>query len=146
MSRRRYDLVTDVKLPPVEFTTTVRALIEVRSQGLCEACGVGGSLQVHHRLYKSRLGRGNAANGLHLCGLGGASGCHGRAHSGHLGETTGWAIRTGGDPLLVPYFRTHTRSWFRLDDDGGSVPMKAVDAVEYMVLIGAVRSGAGWAY
>lgn len=86
---------------PRKFTPAIRALIDVRSEGMCEACGRARATQVHHRLYLSRGGRGNAANGLAVCGLGGADGCHIEAHT-LKGELRGWSIRSGGDPLVEP--------------------------------------------
>lgn len=129
-----------------EFTPAVRNLIAERSQGVCEACGVLPAQQIHHRLYKSRLGVGNPANGLHVCGVGGTDGCHAVAHAGHIGESLGWAIRSGHDPLLVPVFRKSDRTWRRFDDAGGSEVIPPLDAVEYLELIGAMRSGFGYAY
>ena len=87
--------------PPKEFTAKARAIIRKRSGGICEACGKVPAAQVHHRLYKSRGGRGNVANGLHVCGFGNAGGCHGIAHTAK-GEQQGWSIRSGGDPVSMP--------------------------------------------
>jgi hypothetical protein len=79
---------------PKEFTPKVKALIGERSGGVCEGCGIQEAAQVHHRLYKSRGGRGNPANGLDLCGLGNASGCHGVAHTA-IGGVRGWSVSSG---------------------------------------------------
>ena len=116
-----------------EFTPAVRALIEARSGGLCEACGRARATQVHHRLYKSRGGRGDVANGLHVCGLGGADGCHLIAHTA-AGEARGWSVRSGYDPAIVPVLFPDG-SWWRLLEDGTKEYVRGADAFQYMGLI-----------
>ena len=81
---------------PKEFTAKAKKVIRERSGGVCEGCAKVRASHIHHRLYKSRLGRGNVANGLHLC-----VSCHGAAHT-LFGEQQGWSIRSGGDPVSVP--------------------------------------------
>ena len=97
---------------PKEFTAKAKQLIRERSGSMCEGCAKVRASHFHHRLYKSRLGRGNVANGLHLC-----VGCHGLAHT-LFGEQQGWSIRSGFDPLKVPVSHgVHGLVTFA--DDGG---------------------------
>lgn len=117
--------------------------LKLRSGGTCEGCGEKPAEQAHHRQFKSRGGKGTLSNSLHLCGSGNHTACHGRAHSGYLGETVGWAIRSGYSPLDVPYFRLFDSTWWRLDDEGGKVQLNPHDAIEYLVLIGAIKQGMG---
>lgn len=84
-----------------EFSPSVRRLVLARCAGCCEACGRNARLELHHRVYRSRGGAGDAGNALALCGFGNAGGCHGIAHSGH-GERLGLSVRSGGDPAEVP--------------------------------------------
>ena len=97
---------------PKEFTAKAKQLIRERSGSMCEGCAKVRASHFHHRLYKSRLGRGNVANGLHLC-----VGCHGLAHT-LLGEQQGWSIRSGFYPLKVPVSHA-THGLVTFDDDGG---------------------------
>lgn len=73
-----------------------------RSGEICEGCGLKPATERHHRLYRSRGGKHTIENLLHLCGWGNHTGCHGVAHSGAQGVRLGWAVNTGGNPLLVP--------------------------------------------
>jgi len=100
-----------VKIPK-EFTAKAKQLIRERSGSICEGCAKVRASHFHHRLYKSRLGRGNVANGLHLC-----VGCHGLAHT-LFGEQQGWSIRSYGDPLKVPVSHA-VHGLVTFDDDGG---------------------------
>jgi len=133
-----------LNLWPREFSPAARRLIVARSGGVCEGCGVAPASQIHHRLFKSRLGFGNPANGLHVCvgAVGGnIDGCHGTAHAGYIGESLGWSIRSGFDPLLVPTFRRVDATWWRFDDAGDKEQINPLTAIEYLVLIGAIREG-----
>lgn len=82
-----------------DFSPAVRRIVLARSEGRCEWCRVPGRLELHHRLYRSRGGTGEAGNAVALCGFGNASGCHGRAHSAE-GERLGFSAV--GDPFSVP--------------------------------------------
>ena len=97
---------------PKEFTAKAKKVIRERSGGMCEGCAKVRASHFHHRRYKSRLGRGNVANGLHLC-----VGCHGLAHT-LFGEQQGWSIRSGFDPLKVPVSHA-VHGLVTFDDDGG---------------------------
>lgn len=118
---------------PKDFPQTVRDQAAERSKLLCEGCGGHGPLELHHRLYKSRGGRGTIENALALCGWGNHTGCHGVAHTAE-GERRGWSIRSGFDPLDVPVL--FPDGWHRLEGFT-RVPVREADAIEYMVLIGA---------
>jgi len=135
--------MTALNLWPREFSPAARRLIVARSGGVCEGCGVAPAAQIHHRLFKSRSGFGNPANGLHVCGFGNNQndGCHGTAHAGYVGESLGWSIRSGFDPLLVPTFRRVDATWCRFDDAGNKEQINPLIATEYLVLIGAIRQG-----
>lgn len=50
---------------------------------------------MHHRKFRSRGGKDEVVNILHLCGWGNHTGCHGVAHSGERGEQLGWALPSG---------------------------------------------------
>ncbi|SFN66740.1 HNH endonuclease [Mycetocola miduiensis] len=119
---------------------TIKAL-KKRSRGLCEGCGLEPATEAHHAQYKSRGGPDTLGNALHLCGWGNHTGCHGIAHSGARGESLGWAIRSGHNPLLVPKFRRFDSKWWRYDDEGGAVQVSATDAIEYLTMIGAMKQG-----
>lgn len=123
------------------FSPATRRALKKRSKGLCEGCGLNEATEAHHCQFRSRGGPDTLGNALHLCGRGNTSGCHGIAHAGYRGESMGWAIRSKHDPLLVPKFRTFDRTWWRFDDDGGKESMNPIDAVEYLVLINAIRQG-----
>ena len=97
---------------PKEFTAKAKKVIRERSGGMCEGCAKVRASHIHHRLYKSRLGRGNVANGLHLCIK-----CHGLAHT-LFGEQQGWSIRSRFDPLKVPVSHA-VHGLVMFDDDGG---------------------------
>jgi len=111
-----------------EFTAKAKKTIRERSGGVCEACGKVPAAQVHHRLYKSRGGRGNVANGLAVCGMGNSAGCHGAAHS-LFGEQQGWSIRSGFDPLKVPV--SHAAYGLILFDDLGGFEATNAYGVAY---------------
>jgi len=84
-----------------EFSPAVRRLVLARCAGACERCGKRVRLELHHRLYRSRGGSGDAGNAIALCGFGNADGCHGVAHSGR-GEIEGFSVASSGDPFAVP--------------------------------------------
>lgn len=115
--------------------------VKKRSGGVCEGCGQAKATDVHHRLYRSRGGLDAAENLLHLCGGpsglpgGNHSGCHGVAHTAE-GEARGWSVRSGHDPSEVPVWTP--AGWVRLSDTAALERVHSADAVEYMVLIGAI--------
>lgn len=101
-----------------DFSPAVRRLVLARCAGACEWCGMVGRLELHHRLYRSRGGTGDAGNAVALCGLGNAGGCHGRAHS-RAGEVAGFSVGSGLSPFAVPV-RLY-RFGLALLDEGGRV-------------------------
>lgn len=78
----------------------VSELIEKRSGGVCEGCGHRPAVEKHHRKYKSRGGKDEVVNLLHLCGWGNHTGCHGVAHSTR-GHELGWSVNSWADPADV---------------------------------------------
>jgi hypothetical protein len=125
------------------FSPAVLRALKIRSGGICEGCGEHAATEAHHIQYRSRGGSETLENALHLCGWGNHTGCHGVAHSGRAGEAKGWSVRTGFKPGVVPVLLF--TGWARLSSEPGVPPLKMItsDAVEYMTLIGAIRTG--WA-
>jgi hypothetical protein len=123
-----------------DFTAAVLRDIKKRSQGLCEGCGLNPATEAHHRQYKSRGGKGTLSNALHLCGWGNHTGCHGIAHT-PIGEQMGWSVRSGHDPAIVPVFRKFDGTWWRNHEGAEPEQLNPIDAVEYMQLIGAIKTG-----
>ena len=117
------------------FPRRVRDLAAHRSGLMCEGCGGGGPLELHHRKYRSRLGADTVENCLALCGRGNVSGCHGAAHAGRAAEVSGWSIRTGGDPLMIPV-RDGDGFWWLLRADGSKTCIPGPLADEYRLLAG----------
>jgi hypothetical protein len=89
---------------------------KVRSFGLCEICGVRQATELHHRQYRSRGGRHEVANLLHVCGWGNHTGCHGKGHNPGAHEN-GWAVASGLNPEEVRVM--YRGQWMRLTGDGG---------------------------
>ncbi|AYD87395.1 HNH endonuclease [Microbacterium phage ValentiniPuff] len=103
-------------LIPVEFTPAVMAMLHDRAGGHCEGCGRAGiRLEAHHRLFRSRGGRGQVENGLMLCGWGNHTGCHGVAHSAN--QPIGWALRSWQHAIEEPYQDKAGQLWM-LHPDG----------------------------
>jgi len=76
-----------------EFHPAVRAAIESRSRGRCEAdtpvCTISGSV-IHHILRRSQGGMGVVTNGLHLCDP-----CHRYIHENPSESyANGWMARS----------------------------------------------------
>lgn len=122
------------------FSPAVIREMKKRSRGICEGCGVEQATEAHHRQYRSRGGSDLLSNALHLCGSGNHSGCHGIAHT-IIGEQLGWSIRSGFDPAIVPVFHKFDGTWSRQPDDAPVERLNPIDAVEYMTLIGAIKTG-----
>lgn len=124
-----------------DFSPAVLRELKRRSKGLCEGCGLNEATEAHHRQYKSRGGSGLLSNALHLCGFGNAGGCHAAAH-GLIGEQRGWSVRSRFDPAIVPVFRFFDGTWWRNHEGKEPEKLNPIDAVEYMMLINAIKSGA----
>lgn len=99
-----------------------------RAHGICEGCGINPAEQMHHRKYRSRGGKHEATNLLHLC-----TGCHGTAHSGRLGAARGWAVHSWHNPAEVPVWRFE--SWWLLTA-GDPLPLTPDEAAELRALHG----------
>ena len=77
-----------------DFHPSVRAEIERRSGGQCEArtphC-TGTAVHIHHRRRRGRDGAEDTENGLHVC-----SPCHTYIHQvGREAYLKGWLVRSG---------------------------------------------------
>lgn len=100
----------------------VRAIVEARSGGVCEGCRAAPASEMHHRKFRSRGGRDEVVNILHLCGWGNHSGCHGVAHSGARGADLGWALPSGSNPERQPanaaFYDLTGHAWWLLPDGG----------------------------
>lgn len=110
-----------------EFSPTVHELLDVRSGGFCEVCGVADMLEHHHR-----RGRGQGStkrpestavtNALVVC-----RSCHRLIESYRsVALMLGWAVRQAADPAAQPVL--YRGLWVRLDDDGSitSTPQNGV--------------------
>lgn len=102
------------------FSPAVRKLLEERSSGWCEVCGINTAAEAHHRRARGAGGTkrpetNQAANGLMLC-----RDCHRLAESYRtVALTCGWLVAQSRDPGLVPV--VYRGQVVRLDDDGGKV-------------------------
>lgn len=97
-----------------------RPIVEVRSGGVCERCGIARATNIHHRKLR-RHGDHRPANLVHLCGTG-TTGCHGHVHA-NVQESyeLGFLVRSTNNPRIVPV--KHARfGWVRLLDNGDTVP------------------------
>jgi hypothetical protein len=111
------------------------AAVAVRSKGICEADGTAEAVAMHHRKYRSRGGEDTVSNLLHLC-----LEHHLQAHTA-IGEQAGWSIRSGHKPERVPYFRKFDGTWWLLSEGGEPEAVHPTTAMEYMQLIGAIKTG-----
>lgn len=94
----------------------VRDRVVQRAAGTCEGCGAFRPLELHHRKYRSRLGKHEVENLVALCGMGNvkSAGCHGVAHSGE-GHELGWSVHSWDDPALIPVLYRGVLSWLTRD-------------------------------
>lgn len=96
------------------FTPIVRGIVAVRSDRICEVCGLRMGTQVHHRRPRGaggtrRLESNQAANALWTC-----VDCHSRIESQRSEALTyGWLVRQTDDPTTVPVLYRGT--WVLLD-------------------------------
>ena len=111
------------KPTPAESRRAYEAVRE-RSGGVCEGCGEAPASDVHHRLFRSRGGRDEVTNLLHLCGWGNHTGCHGEAHTDPERQTDGWSVPSGEKPANRPVL--YRGAWVYLMPDGGLEPMGGV--------------------
>lgn len=97
-------------------------MVLARAGGVCEVCGVGGALELHHRRYRSRGGKHTAANLVALCGWGNHTGHHGWAHSDPLAHEWGVSLHSWDDPATSRIWSAQAGAWLLLDDEGESRP------------------------
>ena len=86
--------------------------VAARSGGICEGCGAEPATDMHHRLYRSRGGRDEVVNILHLAGPGNTGKCHGRAHNDPEATVEGWSVASWDDPADKPVL--YRGRWVRL--------------------------------
>lgn len=91
-----------------------------RDDSRCFRCGTAsGSLNIHHRQYRSGGQDDTAPNLITLCGMGNTSGCHGWVHGHkHAAIERGWAIsrHSSADPAALPVWH-YRRGWVLLTAD-----------------------------
>lgn len=93
---------------------TQRDLLRIRSQGVCEICGVAIATNWHHRKNRSQGGAHDLSNALHLCGSG-TTGCHGMVTEHPIKAfDNGWSVRSRFRPADVIVKRQG--EWVWLDD------------------------------
>lgn len=100
--------------------TATRRIVRERSDGVCEQCGQSRATDMAHRLARSRMGRWQPSNVLHLCARD-----HAAQRDGRGGEDLATALgqvlpsMVDGhrpDPRLIPVATRY--GWVFLDDDG----------------------------
>lgn len=107
------------KRDPAE--TQARAVVKVRSGGVCERCGRAPATNWHHRQGRSAGGVWSPENGLHLCGSG-STGCHGEVTvNPAISYEMGWSVRSTQNPAHVPVWLAG-KGWHYLLPDGGVRP------------------------
>ncbi|QSM04673.1 hypothetical protein PROPHIGD54-2_73 [Mycobacterium phage prophiGD54-2] len=78
-----------------------------RSGGLCERCGIGGGLSMHHRKKRSQGGPWSLDNIVHVCGHG-TVGCHGWIeHNPNAAHSEGYHVRPWEEPASIPIYQHH---------------------------------------
>ena len=99
------------------FSKAVRELVQARSGGFCEVCGVGAVEQAHHRRPRGAGGSKAAdTNNIANC-LGACTQCHSMIESRReFALDRGWLVRQGHDPAEVPVVWQGT--WVQLTDEG----------------------------
>jgi hypothetical protein len=93
-----------------------RPVVDARSRGICERCGIQRAGHKHHRKLR-RHGDHRPANLLDLC-----SDCHRWVHE-HVAQSYefGYLVRSTNNPRIVPV--KHARfGWVRLLDNGDTEP------------------------
>lgn len=97
-------------------------VVQARSGGLCEACGMRDAADWQHRKNRSQLGSWSPTNGLGVCRP-----CHDWIH-GHsrdggpnAARARGWTVWSHEDPAEVPVRRRGY--WVLLAEDGSITPV-----------------------
>lgn len=108
----------------------IRQVVLARSGNCCERCGTrlrgdpGVDYSVHHRRPRGMGGSKrpsvtSAVNLVALCGSG-TTGCHGQIESDReTAYESGWLVRQGADPALIPVPIFGRPGLTYLTDDGG---------------------------
>jgi len=98
-----------------------RPIVEARSGGVCELCGVRRAESMHHRKLR-RHDDHRAANLVHLCGSG-TTGCHGWVHANPAAAYgLGFMVRGAFNPRTARVMLA-AHGWVRLLDSGDVVPV-----------------------
>jgi hypothetical protein len=105
--------------------SSARGLLYLRSERVCERCGLARATNAHHRNAAGRVWE--VWNLLDLCGSG-TTGCHGFVTCGEvaLSRRYGWVVRREHDALWVPVLvaTRHGLRWCYLTRDGQRAPIR----------------------
>jgi hypothetical protein len=130
----------------VTVTPKVRREVIARDHHSCRWCGrfvdvESGWYSLQHRRARGmggtrRVDTDLACNLVLVCGTG-TTECHGYIES-HREEAVsrGFNVADRHNPALVPLL-DHMGRWFRFDALGGVEVIPEIDAIEYMLLVGA---------
>ena len=105
-------------------STWVRGLVNKRSGGVCERCGIKPATNIHHRRARGMGGTRRDIHSaewlLHLCGTG-TTGCHGyiEAHP-EISYSKGWTLRQNRRARDTPV--QTSAGWDILNSDGTTTP------------------------
>ena len=127
-------------------TRKIRREVITRDKQTCQWCGrwvdvESGAYSLQHRRARGmggskRIDTDLPCNLVTMCGSG-TTGCHGLIESHRdVARERGFTLRDRDKPELVPVL-DHIGQWARLDALGGRELISDIDAVEYMLLIGA---------
>lgn len=101
-----------------------RPIVEDRSGGVCERCGVARATEKHHRKLR-RHGDHRAANLVDLC-----TPCHAWVHANPAAAyESGFMVRAASNPRTVPV-RHARRGWVQLIDSGATKQVVRTEGVE----------------
>ncbi|AEJ94029.1 HNH endonuclease [Mycobacterium phage JuicyJay] len=96
-----------------------REIVRNRADDLCERCGSGGGLTLHHRRNRSQMPKSRhweVANASYLCGDG-TRGCHGWATvNPRAAAKEGWHVKPWEEPADIPV--RYRGEWVLLREDG----------------------------
>lgn len=106
-----------------KITPATAALLQQRSDGICEVCGAARATNIHHRTPRGMGGTNRAIHTvewlLHLCGSG-TQGCHGYIESHpEVAYSKGWKLRRLDTPARPVQYR---QEWVVLGPDGTVSP------------------------
>jgi hypothetical protein len=110
-----------------------RALVKIRSGGLCELCGAPAT-EYQHRKAKAHCSKAELwapANGLAVCGHGNIWGCHGLIHQNPTwAKSHGYTVASCLDPHEVPVRKDGLLVWFF--DDGSTEPLDLTEVAKWV--------------